>query len=85
MIAPILEDKYAFINDLVSSSVSFYGPFLTFSSRSTSVFAQAPPAAGRLVLVLRVEAPVIATFSNNLDDELPEKVLGHFLNLSRRD
>jgi hypothetical protein len=32
MIAPILEDKYAFINDLVSSAVSFYGPFLTFRS-----------------------------------------------------
>jgi hypothetical protein len=58
-------DKYVFIKDLVSAAVSFYGPLLTLSARSTTVSTEAA-ALAVLLLALSVEAPVFSALANDL-------------------
>ncbi len=76
-------DKYVFIKDLVSAAVSFYGPLLTLSTRSTTVSTEA--AALAVLLALSVEAPVFSALANDLYYQFAQECFSHLPNFSLRE
>jgi hypothetical protein len=77
-------DKYVFIKDLVSAAVSFYGPLLTLSARSTTVSTEAA-ALAVLLLALSVEAPVFSALANDLYYQFAQECFSHLPNFSLRE